>query len=113
MQPIHATNMIVGKEYYIKSKSYPLSRQIARCRGIRHIKDDMYVVDFYNIREIQKQNGYGHSRLHFGDGSRHCYWFDFYPTYKEVYQQKLDALYNNVTNKYLQTIMGDPYFAWY
>ena len=28
MQPIHATNMIVGKEYYIKSKSYPLSPPI-------------------------------------------------------------------------------------
>ena len=111
MQPIHATNMIVGKEYYIKSKSYPLSRQIARCKGIRHIKDDMYVVDFYNIREI-KEREIG-SGLHFGEGSRHCYWFEFYPTYKQVYQQKLDALYNNVTNKYLQTIMGDPYFTWY
>tara|TARA_B100000902_G_C26682369_1_gene608431 strand:- start:53 stop:388 length:336 start_codon:yes stop_codon:yes gene_type:complete len=111
MQPIHATNMIVGKEYYIKSKSYPLSRQIARCRGIRHIKDDMYVVDFYNIQEI-KEREIG-SGLHFGEGYRHCYWFEFYPTYKQVYQQKLDALYNNVTNKYLQTIMGDPYFTWY
>ena len=71
----------------------------------------MYVVDFYNIREIQEREiGSG---LHFGEGYRHCYWFEFYPTYKQVYQQKLDALYNNVTNNYLQIITGDPYFTWY
>lgn len=107
MQSIRPLEMKIGEEYYIKSDTYQFARQIATCNAIHHIRDDMYVVDFSNIRDIKKQQ---HGVFQYGAGSRHCYWFNFYPTYKYKYFKKMVALYNQATTLYLQEIVGDSNF---
>lgn len=113
MEKIQAHQLIPGEAYYIKSLQNENARQIAICKKVNCVSDDKYSVEFTNISEIKKSNGYGHSGLHFGKGSRHCYWFSFYKVYSIKYKKKMEELYKNATNTYLQQITGDYNFHWY
>lgn len=113
MEIIPANRLICNEKYYIKSVQNENSRQIAICKKVNHIKDKQYVVDFSDISEIKKSVGYGHSGLHFGNGSRHSDWFIFYKIYSINYNKKIENMYKNVINRYLQKIIGDPTFIWY
>ena len=113
MKNILATELIPGEKYYIKSNSDEKSRQIALCKQVRHINDDKYYVDFSDISEIKKENGYGNSGLHYGEGCRHSSWFTFYKVHSIEYNKKIDNLYKNAINTYLQQITGDCNFIWY
>jgi|TARA_Y100000816_G_scaffold285153_1_gene264439 hypothetical protein len=113
MEEIPVNELIPGEEYYIKSLQNENARQIAICKKVNHIQDDKYSVEFADISEIKKSNGYGHSGLHFGKGSRHCYWFSFHKVYSIKYKKKIDELYKIAINTYLQKIIGDCNFQWY
>ena len=113
MNPILCTEMVKGKLYYIQSNTYKMDRQIARFKELEHIHDDMYLVTFEDIRKIKKANGTNRNcGLHYGKGYRHNYWFTFYNNHKQVYQKKIDKLYKDATNQYLQEIIGDSNFIY-
>ena len=112
MEEIPVNKLLPGEKYYIKSLQNKNSRQIAICQKVNHILEDKYIVEFTDISEIKKTKGYGHSGLHFGKGSRHCYWFSFYKVYSTKYKEKMDDLYKTAINTYLQDITGDCNFHW-
>ena len=113
MKSIHPLNLIPDEKYYIQSVSDNQSRQIAICKQVSHIAEDKYVVYFSDISEIKKNNGYGHSGLHHGDGSRHSYWFTFYKVHSVEYNKKIEILYKKAINTCLQQITCDCNFVWY
>lgn len=109
MQEVECANLIKGELYYIQSISNEKSRQIAKFKEL-HNKN---FAKFENIGEIIKQDGtMGHSRLCFGNGSRHSYWFRFYRNYKVEYDRKLENLYKRAINQHLQQIIGDDNFCY-
>ena len=113
MKPIHFAEMKKGKLYYIESNANNTDRQIARFKDFKHIYNDMYIINFEDIGEIKKKDGtYRNSSLHYGSGYRHNYWFTFYTCDKQAYQEKIDKLYKDATNQYLQKITGDKYFTY-
>lgn len=113
MNPIHFTEMKKGELYYIQSNSDKMDRQIAKFKDFKHIQNDMYMINFKDIGEIKKRDGtYKFSCRHYGEGYRHNYWYTFYTCNKKVYQEKIDKLYKDATNQYLQEITGDSYFTY-
>ena len=112
MERVFAPNLIPGEKYYIKSVDNDKSRQIAICKKVTHIENDFYIVDFTNISEIKKKNGYGYSGRGSGEGYRHSRFFEFYKVHSIKYNNKIENLYNNTINTYLQQIIGDCNFDW-
>lgn len=113
MNPIHFTKMKKGELYYIQCNSDKMDRQIAKFKDFEHTYNDMYMIKFEDIGEIKKRDGtYRYSSRHYGEGWRHNYWFTFYTCHREVYQEKIDKLYKQATNQYLQQITGDKYFSY-
>ena len=111
---VSPTKLINGEKYYIKSASNEKSKQIAICKQVIHIKDDDYLVHFSDISEIKKTNGkYGNSGLHYGEGYRHSYSFKFYKVHSIEYNKKIEKLYKDAINTYLQQNIGDCHFFWY
>ena len=55
MKRVFAHNLIPGEKYYIKNVENDKSRQIAVCKKITHIENDMYIVDFTDISEIKRK----------------------------------------------------------
>ena len=110
MEIIPAVKLVPGEQYYIESISNLKSRQIAICKSVIYVMKDCFNVEFTNISEVKKANGYGHSGLCHGDGSRHSKWFTFYKVHSIEYNKKIEKLYNNATNIYLQQITGDNNF---
>lgn len=113
MELITSKELIPGEKYYIQSVQDKQSRQMGICKKVVHIDDDKYVIEFSDISEIKKKNGYGHSGLHHGEGSRHSYWFKFYRIHYIEYTKKIQKLYTKSINLYLQQIIGDSNFVWY
>ena len=113
MERVFAPYLILGEKYYIKSVDNDKSRQIAICKKVTHINNDLYIVDFIDISEIKKKNGYGYSGRGSGEGYRHSNWFKFYKVYSIKYNNKIETLYNNTINTYLKQITGDCNFIWY
>ena len=58
MEEIPVNELIPGEEYYIKSLQNENARQIAICKKVNHIQDDKYSVEFADISEIKKSNGF-------------------------------------------------------
>ena len=117
MESVLPLDLNVGEFYYIEGLSEPepnkKSRQIGKFKSITGVINNMYTVSFTNLGEIKKQNGYGRSGLHFGDGHRDSFWFTFYKIHSREYQKKIEDLYKKATNLRLQQITGDSYFSWY
>ena len=116
MKSIPPFNLIEGETYYIESLSQlnynKKSRQVGKFKSITEVINNMYTVSFTDLGEIKKQNGYGKSGLHYGNGSRNSFWFTFYKNHSIEYEKKKDNLYKKATNLYLQQITGDCHFIW-
>lgn len=113
MESININQLVKDEIYYIESKTNKKSRQIAKFKDVTYYRDEKYVANFTDISEIKKSSGFGNSGLHYGDGSRHSYWFTFYKNYKINYNRKIENFYKTAINKFLQEITGDCNFIWY